>query len=112
MREKIMSMSINHYVGYYFKCEKKDIEQESLFPDEEMFRVYDEGGCKEINNFHFYIPNKSCENCYHLDNHSDTGLPGLVEDKQLPDLILNAKGVLEAAYSNVEMSYGIVSYVY
>lgn len=108
-----MSMSINHYVGYYFKCEKKDIEQESLFPDEEMFRVHDEGGSKEINNFHIYIPNRDCANCYHLNKHTDTGLCELVDQWSLQiDLILKAKGVLEAAYSDVVMCYGIVSYVH
>lgn len=109
-----MSMSVNHYVGFYFKCPKmKDIDQEALFPDESMYRVFDEGGSKDINDCHIYIPNQECPSCFSLDKHSDTGLLdfGSIDD-DIPELIIKADSILRSTYEMVEMRYGVVSYVH
>jgi hypothetical protein len=106
-----MSMSVCHYVGYYFKCNKQDnIDQETLFPDESMFRVYDEGGSEQINDFHIYIPNRQCAGCYSLDEHSETGLLRF-SSAPSPDLIIQAEKILCASYESIELRYGVVSYV-
>ena len=109
-----MSMTVCHYVGYYFKCNKQDnVDQETLFPDESMFRVYDEGGSEQINDFHIYLPNRQCAGCYSLDKHSETGLLGFDgADENLPDLIIQAEKILCASYESIELRYGVVSYVH
>lgn len=108
-----MSMSVNHYVGFYFKCPKTyDVDQEILFPDESMFRVYDEGGSEDINNNHIYIPNKECPGCYSLDRYSETGILDFdCHRNDVPEMISKAEGILRSAYDTVEMEYGVVSYV-
>lgn len=108
-----MSMSITHYFGYYFKCEKRDdVDQEELFPDESMWRVYDENGSKQINDFHIYIPNKECKGCFTLDEDSETGLLGFDEDDKsdVPEFIHKADTILSSRYKEIEMRYGIVSF--
>lgn len=105
-----MSMNITHFVGYYFRCEKKDLPEE-LFPDESFFRVFDEGGSKSINDFHVYLPNRECAGCFSLDKWSETGLLGVDDDSPIPDEILQAGKRLESVYEQAELRYGIVSYV-
>ena len=108
-----MSMSVNHYVGFYFKCPKMDdVDQESLFPDESMFLVFDEGGSKDINDCNIYIPNQKCPGCFSLDKYSDTGLLDFGSIDDLPDLIIKADSILRSVYEMVEMRYGVVSYVH
>lgn len=107
-----MSMVKSIYLGYYFKCEKKEnVDPFSVFTDESFYRVFDEGGNKEINESHIYIPNKKCDDCYHLDEYSNTGIIGFQEDKGLPELIENGGKVLDALYEDAELRYGVLVYV-
>lgn len=107
-----MSMSVQYYVGYYFKCEKKDtIEPSNLFPEEDFWRVWDENG-SEINSFHIYICNKPCPNCFLLDHESsNTGLLDANDDLGLPDIVEKAEKILNSHYNEVELRYGIIGFV-
>lgn len=110
-----MSMAKSFYVGYYFVCEKEGrehINHDSIFPDERFVRVFDEGGCKEINDRHIYIPNRSCDNCYHLDKYSDTGLINLPHTFAFPPELIEESGkVLADHYDRAVLRYGVVIYV-
>jgi len=106
-------MTTSHYIGFYFKCEKKsDVDQESLFPDDEFYRVYDESGSEEINDFHIYIPNQECEGCFTLSEDSPTGLSSFEAPECIPDLILHGGEVLRTCYEHVALCCGVVSWVY
>ena len=107
-----MSVDINHYVGYYYKCVPKDKKQVSVdFADESFWRIYDEGGCPEINDVHIYIPNKKCGGCHYLDSHTTTGL---LESENMSEWIVDAEKVFIEHYGseNVQFTYGIITYAH
>jgi hypothetical protein len=109
-----MSMNTSHYIGFYFKCEKKnDVDMDALFPDEEFYRVHDEGGSKEINDFHIYTPNRKCEGCFTLSKYSETGLRTCSTNslQSVPDLIIHGGEVLRTCYEHVALCFGVVSWV-
>jgi hypothetical protein len=107
-----MSLSIHHHIGYYFVCEKRDdIDQESLFPTDDFYRVYDEAGNKDINEQDIYIPNKDCEGCFSLSEDSDTGVLSF-DYTSIPDLIVQGGITLKLNYQTVRCCYGVVSWVY
>jgi len=106
-----MSMSVQYYVGFYFKCEKNDeIDPNTIFPDEDFCRIYDEGGSPEINDFNIFIPNNDCPNCFYLQN-DRTGLLDGGENFSIPEQIERAGNILNQYYKEVEMRYGIIAYV-
>jgi hypothetical protein len=104
-------MNKSHYIGFYFKCEKRDdVDQESLFPDEEFYRVYDEGGSKEINNYDIYMPNRTCLGCFTLSDDTPTGRRTL-DPRFHPDLIIHGEEILRTCYEQVALCFGVVSWV-
>lgn len=109
-----MSMNTSHYIGFYFKCEKKnDVDMDALFPEEEFYCIYDEDGSKEINSHDIFIPNQTCEGCFTLSEDTPTGLrtcsPNSLES--VPDLIIHGGEVLRTCYEHVALCFGVVSWV-
>ena len=104
-------MSVQYYVGFYFKCEKNDeIDPHTIFPNENFCLIYDEGGSYEINGFHIFIPNQECPNCFYLDG-DRTGLLDGGNNFTIPEQIEQANNLLNQHYKEVEMRYGIIAYV-
>lgn len=108
-----MSMNKSFYLGYYFRCEnREDVNPFDVFPDESFYRVFDEGGSQEINGHHLYIPNRACEECYHLDKWSDTGIISPLAPFGGSELIKRGGERLTEIYGEAPLQYGVVIYVF
>ena len=99
----------DHYVGYYFKCDKGDVNPYDLFPEEDFCRAYDENGNDEINDSYIFICNTSRILGHVLLGDDGTGLQD-VPDRMFPKEFQEAKKKLESVCPKVEVCFGVVSY--
>jgi len=104
-----MGMYTQHYVGYYFRCEKTECNPYDIFPDEEFCRVYDENGNDEINANFIFICNTSAVGGHHLLDERSNGIIDL-PTRMFPKEFQNAKRKLESVYLKVEVCFGVISY--
>lgn len=107
-----MGMSKTHYFGWFFLC-TKPVDLEKYFPNEEFYRVFDEGGSKLINYNYILIPNRQVKNCYHFNNYTDKPLTILpFEDGKIvftpPPEIRAAMNILRE--EKPEIHFGYFSY--
>lgn len=105
-----MAIDKNHYVGYYYKCVPTKGQTPIIdFADESFFLIYDEGQCREINDFHIYIPNKQCDGCHTLNKYSESGLSSV---DNMSEWIVKAEQTFVDVYGsgNVSFTYGIITY--
>lgn len=104
-----MGLDIHHYVGYYFKCEKGDVNPYLLFPEEEFCRAYDENGNDDINDGYIFICNTSRILGHILLSDDATGLRDL-PDRMFPKEFQETLTKLKTVYAKVEVCFGVVSY--
>lgn len=66
-----MGMTKTHYFGWFIVCPNR-IDIEKYFPNEEFYRVYDEGQNKAVNDANILIPNRhGIAGCFSFDKYSD-----------------------------------------